>query len=158
MTVLREWAGGFCAAGIACALLGALCPKGAMQQAFGVLTALLMLCSLLSPVQLLVSTLQNGVVAPTDELAVPQALSETAQKQALSIIEQALYKDALERLGEEKVTLKRLYAQRDNQEDGRIYIQKVRLVFDKADRPVDPQVIHRLSAAWGVPTEVYYEG
>ncbi len=157
MTLLREWASGFCAAGVACALLSALCPKGAVRQAFGMLTALLMLCALLSPVDTLLQTLSDGFVVPLAEETASATLSETTLKQAMTVIENAVYADALERLDDAPVTLKRVRVLRDTRDESCIYIKSVRLVFDKTDRPVDDRWPRMLSMAWGVPTEVYYE-
>ena len=157
MTVLREWASGFCAAGIACALLAALCPKGTVRRAFGVLTALLMLCALLSPVHLLIQSFTKGTVTELVEQEVPTDVSETVMEQAVTVIERVVYADALGQLGDTDVTLRRVRVIRDMREETRIYIQSVQLVFDKDDHPVDSLLVQRLSMAWGVPTEVLYE-
>ena len=157
MTVLREWASGFCAAGIACALLSALCPKGAVRRAFGVLTALLMLCALLSPVRMLTESFGKGTVSGLARQETPTDVSDTAMEQALTVIERAVYADAVERLGDASVTLKQVRVIRDMRDEACIYIQSVQLVFDKDDHPVDTSLVQRLSMAWGVPTEVYYE-
>ncbi len=156
MMVLREWAGSFLAAGMACALLATLSPGGGVRRAFGVLTALLMLCSLLSPIQTLVHTLADGFVVSPTETPVSQALSDTAASQAISVIEEALYRDATERLADTDMTLKRVRVRRDRTQEQRIYINKAELVFDKQDAPIDPMTVQKLSMAWGIPTEVYY--
>lgn len=157
MTAIREWAVVLCTAGIACAFLRMLCPKGALRRTFGMLTALFFFCCLIAPLGTLGAQLGRvfGDVAAQE---VPTALEEQTAEQVAAVLEQALVQDAAERLADYGVKVKKAEIVRDMTRLDSIYIERVRLTFAKADYPLDKTAVSTLERAWGMIVEVQYSG
>ena len=156
MTMFANWAAGLCAAGVACALLRMLCPEGTLNSAMRVATALLFFCCLLSPIGMLRELLADGFADANVSTAQPSyALAERVDDQATAVIEQALLRDATDRL--ENIAVKRVEILRssDAAQIG-VAVDRVRVVFDKAEHPLNTAEVTILEQAWGIPVEVYY--
>ncbi len=157
MTMLREWAVALCTVGIGCAFLRMLCPKGALRRTFGALTATAFLCCLITPLGSIGTLFRDSFdVAPSSQ--VPTALNEATQDRITMIIEDALVRDAAARLASFDVTVKKATVVRDTAQQDSIYIERVKLTFDKADHPLDGQAVAVLERAWGTVVEVQYSG
>ena len=156
MTLLKEWATVLCAVGIGCAILRMLCPKGVMRRTFQVLTAMAFLCCLLVPVGSL-GELWDTTVDATEQ-DVPTALSDATAERVLIVLEEELVRDAQTRLSPLKVTVKKATVVRDMSRTDSIYIERVKLTFDKADHPLAASAVTTLEQAWGTVVEVQYNG
>ncbi len=154
MSVLQEWAAAMCGIGVGCAVLSMLCPAGRMRRVFGVLTAVLFLCCMLSPVKALVG-LATELFSLPEETEVSLELSDKVNEQAESVLTQTLLRDADERVGD-IATVKKVTLCRDKTRTDRIYIERVRVTLDREDMAVASAVRKTLEQAWGVPVEVYY--
>ena len=156
MTAFADWAAGLCAAGVACAILRLLCPEGVLNDTLRVVTALLFFCCLLSPLGMLREFLADGFsVAAASSSSVSRALDERVDKQAAAVIEDALLRDAVERL--ENVEVKRVeIVCVESDEAVGVTVERVRVVFAKEEHPLPVTVTATLERAWGVPVEVYY--
>ena len=154
MNVLRDWASAMCGIGIGCAILSSLCPAGRMRRTFGILTSVLYLCCMLSPVKTLVGLVTERF-SLSEEASVSSELSEEVDAQAEAVLTQTLLGDAVERVGE-TATVKKVTLCRDKTRTDRIYIERVRITLDREDMAVASAVRKTLEQAWGVPVEVYY--
>lgn len=156
MTAFADWAAGLCAAGVACAILHMLCPDGALREALRVVTALLFFCCLLSPLGMLKEWLADGILTEEPGVsAVSVTLSERVEEQAITVIEDALLRDARGRLKD--MEIKRVEVVRgDGDEAVGISVDRVRVVFAKEAHPVSTVAVDTLEQAWGIPVEVYY--
>lgn len=157
MTVIREWAAVLCTAGVACAFLRMLCPKGALKRTFGVLTSLFFFCCLIAPVGSLGALVGEDLVS-VPEQEVSSTLDDTIEEQIIVILETALVQDANERLTSYGVTVKKAMIIRDMSREDSIYIERVKLTFDKADHPLEGSAVTTLEQAWGTIVEVQYSG
>ena len=156
MSEFQDWAAAMCGVGIGCTLLSTLCPVGRMRRVFSVLTAVFFLCCLLVPLKTLVGTASDLFALPEGS-AVSQGLTKEIDEQTTAILEQALFEDAVSRLGD-AVTVKKTAVCRDNSRTDSIYIERVRVTLDRGDKGSAPSVRTTLEKAWGVPVEVYYVG
>ncbi len=154
MNGIRDWAVAMCGIGIGCAVLSMLCPTGQMRRVFGVLTAVLFLCGMLSPVKTLIGFTVELFSLP-EERQVSSELSEEVSEQAETLLTQTLFHDAVERIGE-TATVKKVTLCRDKTRTDRIYIERVRITLDRNDMAAASAVRTILQQAWGVPVEVYY--
>lgn len=157
MTMLQEWAAALCAAGLACAFLRMLCPKGSLRRTFGILTALFFFCCLIAPLSSL-GTLVGEWFTPPTSVQTPTVLAQETEEQVVNVLEEALLADAQERLAAFAVQVKKVRIIRDTDRADSIYIERVSVTFDKADYPLDKGVANTLEQAWGVIVEVQYGG
>lgn len=154
MNVIRDWATAMCGIGIGCAVLSMLCPVGRMRRVFGVLTAVLFLCCVLSPAKAFVG-LAAEWLSLSEERQVSSELSEEVHEQAEAVLTQTLFDDAVERVGQ-TATIKKVTLCRDNARTDCIYIERVRVTLDREDMATASTVRKILEQAWGVSVEVYY--
>lgn len=156
MSGLQDWAATLCTLAIGCSLLSMLCPAGRMRRVCGILTAVLFLCCLLSPLGSMLTFVKELFVLP-ENTQVSVELTDEVNEQARRILTEALLSDARERLSE-TATVKKVAVYRDSSRTDSIYIERVRVTLDKQDRGAGAVVRAALEQAWGVAVEVYYVG
>ncbi len=156
MTAIQDWASSVCALGIGCAVLKMLCPAGAMRRVFGVLTAVIFVCCLLSPFTTMLESVKDLFAIP--RTASPSyELSDAVNEQAVAVIEEALLVDARSRL-QDTADVKSVTVIRDTMREDSIYIKRVLVTVDGEDHASSFKIRATLQSAWGVDVEVNDNG
>ncbi len=130
MDGIREWGAAICCAAVGCCVLQILIPKNGVGKLFHLLLITFLLCSMISPLLKVSTSLPLDVDFLGDQ-AVSDALTEKVNEQLQEQVKTTVTDMVQECLATRNVTAETVTVTTALADNGSIYIQQVVIVVDK---------------------------
>lgn len=130
MEIVRNWAFSICAASVCGAILNMILPEGSTQKTYKAVFCVFFLCVLISPLSEFEIPDFEAITENIDKIESENIENNEFSENSVSIIEDAVIKDAQSILAEEGIAAKDISVKINISENGGIDINKFVLTLD----------------------------
>lgn len=152
MTYISDWAAGLCSTAVGLSLVTLLVPAGRIRRTVTVLAGVCYFCCLISPLAAWCQAGMDWFSMDMSRTEVSDGMTRLTDEQIDRALEEALCRDAEDRLKDYGVSVTNARIVRDTSEQDGIYIRQVILTVQGEKLP--RKVYTELELAWGVEVEV----